>query len=93
LKPRTELYRKSSHRYFESSTSFCFTVSISVNIPHELLAPSEFLLSKKFYLPLSLTETDIEKTTLLDLAQDLQKIRKDFNISFDNALKTRGIKK
>ena len=47
----------------------------------------------RLFLPLSLTETDIEKTALLDLAQDLQKIRKDFNTSFDNALKTRGIKK
>jgi len=47
----------------------------------------------RLFLPLSLTETDIEKTVLLDLAQDLQKIRKDFNTHFDNALKTRGIKK
>ena len=47
----------------------------------------------RLFLPLSLTETDIEKIALLDLAQDLQKIRKDFNTNFDNALKTRGIKK
>jgi transcriptional regulator with XRE-family HTH domain len=47
----------------------------------------------RLFLPQSLTDTDIEKTATLDLAQDLQKIRKDFNTSFDNALKTRGIKK
>jgi len=47
----------------------------------------------RIFLPLSATETDIENASLHDLAQDLQKIRKDFNTNFDNALKTRGIKK
>ena len=47
----------------------------------------------RLFVPQNLSETDINKTATLDLAQDLQKIRKDFNASFDNALKTRGIKK
>ena len=47
----------------------------------------------RLFIPQSMTETDIEKTALIDLSQDLQKIRKDFNAKFDNALKTRGINK
>ena len=47
----------------------------------------------RLFMPLKLTGSDIEKTALADLAQELQKIRKDFNTSFDNALKTRGLKK
>jgi transcriptional regulator with XRE-family HTH domain len=46
----------------------------------------------RLFMPLTLTDTDIGKTALADLAQDLQKIRKDFNSGFDNALKARGIK-
>jgi len=46
----------------------------------------------RLFLPLNLTDTDIDKTALTALAQDLQKVRKDFNSSFDTALKTRGIK-
>jgi len=47
----------------------------------------------RLFLPLTLSDADIEKTAISDLAQDLQKIRKTFNTDFDNALKTRGIKK
>ena len=47
----------------------------------------------RLFLPQSITETDIEKTALQDLATDLQKIRKDFNVEFDNTLKERGLKK
>jgi transcriptional regulator with XRE-family HTH domain len=46
--------------------------------------------------PHRLLQTTAEKapipTDTKDLAKELQKIRKDFNTSFDNALKTRGIK-
>jgi len=46
----------------------------------------------RLFMPLTLSDNDIAKTTITDLAKDLQKIRKDFNASFENALKTRGIK-
>jgi transcriptional regulator with XRE-family HTH domain len=46
----------------------------------------------RLFLPPTLTDTDLAKTATADLAKDLQKIRKDFNTNFDNALKTRGIK-
>jgi len=46
----------------------------------------------RLFIPISLSDTEIDKTALKDLARDLQKIRKDFNSSFDNALKSRGIK-
>ena len=46
----------------------------------------------RLFLPQSLTETDIEKTAIQDLTQDLQKIRKEFNTSFEAALKSRGMK-
>ena len=45
----------------------------------------------RLFVPLTLTDNDLGKTALADLAQDLQKIRKDFNASFDNALKSRDI--
>jgi hypothetical protein len=44
------------------------------------------------FTPLSLSDTEIDKTTIFDFAKDLQKIRKDFNSSFENALKVREIK-
>jgi len=47
----------------------------------------------RLFMPLTLTDNDIGKTALIDLAQELQKIRKDFNSGFENALKTRGIKR
>ena len=47
----------------------------------------------RLFIPQSLTAADIEKTALQDLATDLQKIRKEFNAEFDNALKERGLKK
>jgi transcriptional regulator with XRE-family HTH domain len=46
----------------------------------------------RLFMPPALTDNDIGKTALTDLAQELQKIRKDFNADFDKALKTRGIK-
>jgi len=46
----------------------------------------------RLFTPLTLSENDIDKAAVVDLAQDLQKIRKDFNASFDTALKSRGIK-
>ena len=47
----------------------------------------------RLFLPQSLTDTDIEKTAIQDLTQDLQKIRKEFNAEFDEALKSRGLRK
>jgi transcriptional regulator with XRE-family HTH domain len=44
------------------------------------------------FMPPTLTDNDTAKTALTDLARDLQKIRKDFNTSFETALKSRGIK-
>jgi transcriptional regulator with XRE-family HTH domain len=46
----------------------------------------------RLFLPLTFTDNDIANTAVADLAQDLQKFRKDFNTGFDNALKARGIK-
>jgi transcriptional regulator with XRE-family HTH domain len=46
----------------------------------------------RLFTPPTLTDNDTAKTATLSLAQDLQKIRKDFNTSFDNVLKERGIK-
>jgi transcriptional regulator with XRE-family HTH domain len=46
----------------------------------------------RLFLPLTFTDNDITKTATTDLAKDLQKIRKDFNTSFENVLKIRGIK-
>jgi transcriptional regulator with XRE-family HTH domain len=46
----------------------------------------------RLFQPLSTTENDTAKAPIKDLAKELQKIRKDFNTSFDNALKSRGIK-
>jgi transcriptional regulator with XRE-family HTH domain len=46
----------------------------------------------RLFMPLTLTDNDIANASMVDLAQDLQKIRKDFNSSLDNALKSRGIK-
>ena len=43
----------------------------------------------RLFLPL--TATDTAKAETKDLAKELQKIRKDFNSSFDNALKSRGL--
>jgi len=45
----------------------------------------------RLFTPLTLTDNDIGKTALADLAQDLQKIRADFNDSFDSALKCREL--
>jgi transcriptional regulator with XRE-family HTH domain len=46
----------------------------------------------RLFMPPTLTDTDLAKTALADLAKDLSKIRKDFNTSFEAALKTRGLK-
>lgn len=44
------------------------------------------------FLPITLTPADKVKNEVKNLAKELQKIRKEFNSNFDNALKTRGIK-
>jgi transcriptional regulator with XRE-family HTH domain len=46
----------------------------------------------RLFMPLTLTDNDTAKTATSDLAQELQKIRKDFNSGFETALKSRGIK-
>ena len=46
----------------------------------------------RLFLPLTISDNDIAKTVVKDLAQDLQKIRKDFNATFETALKSMGIK-
>jgi transcriptional regulator with XRE-family HTH domain len=46
----------------------------------------------RLIMPLTLTDSDVSKTAIAELAQDLQKIRKDFNSNFETALKSRGIK-
>jgi transcriptional regulator with XRE-family HTH domain len=46
----------------------------------------------RLFMPLTITDNDTAKTATLDLAHELQKIRKDFNTSFETALKSRGIK-
>jgi transcriptional regulator with XRE-family HTH domain len=46
----------------------------------------------RLFMPPTLTDTDLAKTAVADLAKDLQKIRKTFNTDFETALKTRGIK-
>ena len=46
----------------------------------------------RLFMPLTLTDNDLAKAATADLAHDLSKIRKDFNTSFDTALKSRGIK-
>jgi hypothetical protein len=38
------------------------------------------------------SDTEIDKTALLDFAKDLQKTCKDFNAHFENVLKAHGIK-
>ena len=44
------------------------------------------------FMPLTLPDDVINKIAMIDLTRDLQKIRKNFNSSFENALKSRGIK-
>ena len=46
----------------------------------------------RLFVPPSISDTDLDKTALQDLAQSLQKIRSDFNSSFDSVLKSRGLK-
>jgi transcriptional regulator with XRE-family HTH domain len=46
----------------------------------------------RLFMPLTLTDNDLAKTATADLAKEMSKIRKDFNSSFENALKSRGIK-
>jgi transcriptional regulator with XRE-family HTH domain len=46
----------------------------------------------RLFMPLTMTDNEIAKTATTDLAKDLQKIRKDFNTSFENAIKARGLK-
>jgi transcriptional regulator with XRE-family HTH domain len=46
----------------------------------------------RLFIPPTLTDNDFAKAAAADLAKELQKIRKDFNSSFETALKSRGIK-
>jgi len=46
----------------------------------------------KLFMLLTLIDNDLAKNAAADLAHDLSKIRKDFNASFENALKVREIK-
>ena len=46
----------------------------------------------RLFMPLTLTDNNLAKAATADLAHNLSKIRKDFNRSFDNALKSRRIK-
>jgi len=46
----------------------------------------------RLFVPPSVSDTDLDKAALQDLAQSLQKIRSDFNSSFDTVLKSRGLK-
>ena len=45
----------------------------------------------RLFLSLTVSDNDITKTVVKDLAQDLMKIRKDFNTSFETTLKSMGI--
>jgi transcriptional regulator with XRE-family HTH domain len=45
----------------------------------------------RLFTPLALSDNDLGKAALTDLAQDLQKIRAVFNDGFDNALKFREL--
>jgi transcriptional regulator with XRE-family HTH domain len=44
----------------------------------------------RLFLPLATSDNEIAKTVVNDLALDLQKIRKDFNTCFENALNAMG---
>jgi transcriptional regulator with XRE-family HTH domain len=46
----------------------------------------------RLFVPPTLTDNDLAVTATADLARELSNIRKDFNTSFDAALKSRGIK-
>ena len=46
----------------------------------------------RLFIPLSLTDNEVIQTVIKDLSQDLQKIRKDFNTSFETALNSMGAK-
>jgi transcriptional regulator with XRE-family HTH domain len=47
----------------------------------------------RLFTPLALSDNDLGKAALTDFAQDLQKIRKDFNTKFEIALKSRDLNK
>ena len=44
----------------------------------------------RLFLPLSLSDNDLAYTVIKDLTLDLKKIHKDFNTSFETALKSMG---
>jgi transcriptional regulator with XRE-family HTH domain len=44
----------------------------------------------RLFIPLTVTDNELIKTITADLSQELSKIRKDFNSSFDNALNSLG---
>ena len=46
----------------------------------------------RLFIPLSISDNSVAKTVIKDLSQDLQKIRKEFNTIFENALGAMGAK-
>jgi transcriptional regulator with XRE-family HTH domain len=46
----------------------------------------------RLFVPLTLTDNELIKTITADIASELSKIRKDFNTSFETALKSLGKK-
>ena len=46
----------------------------------------------RLFQPPALTDNDLAKTALTDLAADLHKLRKDYNTGVETAMKTRGLK-
>jgi len=44
----------------------------------------------RLFLPLATSDNEIAKTVVNDLSLDLQKIHKDFNTCFENALNAMG---
>jgi len=46
----------------------------------------------RLFIPLTLTDNDLAKTVTADLARDLSKMHKEFNQTFETALKSLGAK-
>jgi len=47
----------------------------------------------RLFIPLTATDNEITKTVVTDLSQNLQKIHKEINTTFETALKSMGTKK
>jgi hypothetical protein len=45
----------------------------------------------RLLLPNSMSDTDVSAVLALEIARELQNIKKNFDIQFENALKSRGI--